>query len=71
MGRKLPEHMLLNDVVKYLMKTTGRTRRQAEQRILQALKSGEIQARGVPVGEEDLGPVAIPAEVFQDIPSEH
>jgi hypothetical protein len=63
--------MLLNDAVKYVMKATGRTRRQAEQHVLRALKSGEVRARGITVGEEDLGPQEIPVEVFQAIPSEH
>jgi len=65
------ERMLLNDAVKYLMKQTGRTRRQAEQTILQALKSGKIKAQGIAVDEEDLGPQDIPVEVFQSIQSEH
>jgi hypothetical protein len=65
------EYASLDKIVKYIMKTTRRTRRQAEQFILQKLKSGEVQARGIAVGAEDLGPQPIPVEVFQAIPSEH
>jgi hypothetical protein len=71
-------YMLLNDVVKRIMKATGRTRRQAEQAVLQALKSGEVKARGEVVvtdphsGEEDnQGVQSIPVEVWRSIPSEH
>ena len=71
-------HILLNDAVNYLMKTTGRTRRQAQQAILQGLKSGAIRSRGeltvedVATGEvEELGVQDIPAEVYRSIPSEH
>lgn len=78
MGKKQPEYMLLNDAVNHVMKATGRTRRQAEQHVLQALKSGAVRARGEVVvtdpdtGEEtNLGVEPIPAEVFRDIPSEH
>ena len=70
--------MSLNDAVEYVMKRTGRTRRQAEQAILQKLKSGKIRTRGEVVvtdpltGEqESLGVQDIPAEAFRDIPSEH
>ena len=66
-----PEYISLNDAVKRYMKATGRTRRQAEAALLQALKSGKVEARGIAVGEEDLGPQTIPVEVFQSIPSEH
>jgi hypothetical protein len=63
------DRMLLNDAVKYLMKTTGRTRRQAEALIAQELKSGRIRAEGV---RTDTGEVEeIPVEVFQSIPTEH
>ena len=71
-------HMLLSDAVEYLMKRTGRTRRQAEQAILQHLKSGAIRSRGEVVvqdlatGEvEELGVQDIPAEAYRSIPSEH
>jgi hypothetical protein len=77
-SKKLPKYMLLNDAVEYVMKATGRTRRQAEQAVLQALKSGAVRARGeVEVtdpmtGEvENLGVQAIPVEIFRDIPSKH
>lgn len=76
--KKHPERVSLNDAVKMLMKKTGRTRRQAEQAILQALKSGAIEATGEPVvydsktGEaETLSRRPIPKEVFADIPAEH
>ena len=71
-------HIGLADAVEYLMRETGRTRRQAKQAILQALKAGTVRARGEVVledaatgeryelGDQDLGP-----EVFENIPSEH
>jgi hypothetical protein len=72
------DYMLLNDAVKHVMKATGRTRRQAEQAVLQALKSGEVRARGeVQVTDPATGEVEnhgvqdIPVEVFQSIPSQH
>jgi hypothetical protein len=63
------ERMLLNDVVKYLMKTTGRTRRQAERLLIAKLKSGEVKAEGIPAGGVD--PEPIPTKVFQSIPWEN
>jgi hypothetical protein len=70
--------MLLNDAVKYVMKMTGRTRRQAEQAILQHLKSGSIRSRGELVVEDratgkvkSFGTRDIPAEFYRSIPSEH
>lgn len=63
------EFMTLDQAVRLLMKRTGRTRRQAEQAILQKLKSGEIRAQGIPAGGED--PEEIPVDVFRAIPSEH
>jgi hypothetical protein len=72
------DYMLLNDAVKHIMKATGKTRRQAEQALLQALKSGKVRARGEAVvtdpatgEEENLGVEDIPAETFRSIPSEH
>jgi hypothetical protein len=74
----MSDYMLLNDVVKRVMRMTGRTRRQAEQFVLQALKSGALRAKGELVvtdpvtGEEDSQGVRdIPAEVFRSIPTEH
>ena len=68
-GVGMKDRTSLNEAVKYLMKTTGRTRRQAEQRLLQALKSGELKATGVRAGMSI--PEEIPAEVFRSIPAEH
>jgi hypothetical protein len=72
------DRMSLNDAVKHVMKATGRSRRQAEQCVLQALKAGKVRAWGeVHVAdpltgeEENHGVHPIPAEVFQRIPSEH
>ena len=62
------DSLSLDDAVKLMMKKTGRTRRQAEQRLLQALKAGEIRATGV---VEDGGREEIPAEVFRSVPAEH
>jgi nicotinic acid phosphoribosyltransferase len=63
------DRVLLNDAVKYLMKETGRTRRQAEALLKQELKSGRIRVTGV---RADTGEVEeIPVEVFQSIPTEH
>ena len=66
---KPDERVLLDDAVRYIMQATGRTRRQAEARLLQALKSGELTASGIPEGGEIAE--EIPAEVFQAIPTEH
>lgn len=72
------DRMSLNDAVKHVMKATGRTRRQAEQAVLQALKSGDIRACGECVvtdpvtGQQDNeGVQDIPVEFFRSIPSEH
>ena len=72
--------MLLADTVEYLMRETGRTRRQAQAALLQALKSGAVRSRGVlmvvdPVTGEEVEetgePEDIPAEFYRNIPTEH
>jgi hypothetical protein len=75
---KRSEHMLLSEAVEYVMKATGKTRRQAQAAILQALKSGALPARAEVVvtdpatGEEDnLGVQPVPVEVWSGVRTEH
>jgi hypothetical protein len=61
----------LNDAVEYFRKTTGRTRRQAERAVLEALRSGKVEARGHRVAgvggqEADMGVQTIAPEVFRN-----
>ena len=78
MSKKPGDYMSLKDTVEYVMKATGKTRRQARQAVLQAMKSGAVRVRAEVVvtdtltgEEEDLGVQDIPGEAFRDIPSEH
>ena len=78
MSKKLSEYMSLKDTVEYVMKATGKTRRQAQQAVLQAMKSGAVRVRAEVVvtdtltgEEENQGVQDIPAGFFRHIPSEH
>ena len=69
MKPKDDDYVSLNDAVKHIMKATGRTRRQAEAMVTQALKAGKVRARGVNAATGEEG--EIPVEVFRRVPSEH
>jgi len=72
------ERISLAAAVEYVMHMAGLTRLQAEQALLQQLKSGAIRATGETVtinhitGEvKTYGVCEIPLEVFQSIPAKH
>ncbi|HEY1881234.1 MAG TPA: hypothetical protein VGG68_15005 [Caulobacteraceae bacterium] len=75
MSKKLDDTVSLNEAVKYIMKATGRTRRQAEAMLVQAMKSGDVRVTGVPVdpvtGEEGERVPIEPAVLQERSPTRH
>jgi predicted HTH transcriptional regulator len=65
------DRLSLDETAKYLMERLGVTRKEAETRILQALKSGKLKATGVRPGLSEADREPIPTAVFQSIPTEH
>jgi hypothetical protein len=63
------EHAGMEEAIRYVMKVTGKTRRQARQALLEKFKSGEI--RSFTVNPATGEPEPVPVEAWGWVATEH